>query len=183
MTPLVKSYKDIAPIFGQGVRLAENATVVGDVVLGDGVNLWYGGVIRGDVGKVRIGNHANLQDLCCIHMTKYKSDAILGQSVSVGHSAIVHGAIVEDGVLIGMGAIIMDNARIGEQSIIGAGSLVTQGVVIPPRSLVMGRPAKVVRQLDEEEMLAGAKTAERYLGLAASQFEAFVTSEAAPVQK
>lgn len=173
MAPLVKAYEGFTPTFGSGVRLAENATVVGDVVLGDEVNLWYGGVIRADVGKVRIGKHANLQDLCCIHMTKYKSDAILGQNVSVGHSAIVHGAIVEDGVLVGMGAIIMDNARIGEQSIIGAGSLVTQGVVIPPRSLVMGRPAKVVRPLDTEEMLAGAKTAQRYLSLAASHFDVY----------
>jgi len=175
MTPLVKAYLGVVPVFGARVRLAENSSVVGDVVFGDGVNLWYGAVVRGDVGKVRVGKDANLQDLCCIHMTKYKSDAILGQSVSVGHSAIVHGAIVEDGVLIGMGAIIMDNARIGEQSIVGAGSLVTQDVVIPPRSLVMGRPARVVRPLQDEETLAGANTATRYLGLAADQFPEYVS--------
>jgi carbonic anhydrase/acetyltransferase-like protein (isoleucine patch superfamily) len=170
---LVKPFEGFMPVIGQNVRLAENATIVGDVELGDGLNLWYGGVIRGDVGKVRIGKNANLQDLCCVHMTKYRSDAILGESVSVGHSAIIHGAVVEDGVLIGMGAIVMDNAVIGEQSIVGAGSLVTQGVTIPPRSLVMGRPARVIRPLDEEEVQAGRKTAERYLGLASSHFEVY----------
>lgn len=173
MRALVKPFEGHTPVFGRGVRLAENATVVGDVVLGDGVNLWYGGVVRGDVGKVRIGRNANLQDLCCVHMTKYKSDAILGDDVSIGHGAIIHGAIVEDGVLVGMGAIVMDNARIGEQSIVGAGSLVTQDVVVPPRSLVMGRPARVVRPLKDEELLAGFKTAERYLGLARAQFAAY----------
>ncbi len=168
---LIKAFEGIAPVIGRDVRLAENATVVGDVELGDGLNIWYGAVVRGDVGRVRIGKNANLQDLCCVHMTKYKSDAILGQNVSLGHAAIVHGAIVEDGVLVGMGAIVMDNAVIGEGSIVGAGSLVTQGVKIPPRSLVLGRPGKVIRTLSDEEALSGTKTAERYQGLARSHFE------------
>lgn len=175
MAALVKAFEGMFPQMGSGVRLAENATVIGDVVLGDGVNVWYGGVIRADVGRVRIGRNANLQDLCCLHMTKYKSDAILGDEVSIGHSAIVHGAIIEDGVLVGMGAIIMDNARIGAQSIVGAGSLVTENVVIPPRSLVLGRPGKVIRPLSEDEILAGARTSERYLGLAAAQLPLYVT--------
>ncbi len=170
---LVKPFDGHFPRIGSDVRLAENATVVGDVVLEDGINLWYGGVVRADVGKVRIGKNANLQDLCCIHMTKYLSDAILGESVSIGHAAIIHGAIIEDGVLIGMGAIVMDNAVIGEQSIVGAGSLVTKDVKIPPRSLVVGRPARVIRGLGEEEMRAGVKTAERYQGLARAHFEPY----------
>jgi gamma-carbonic anhydrase len=180
MTPLVKAFQEHFPQIGQQVYLAENSTIVGDVVLGDGVNVWYGAVVRGDVGKVRIGKYANLQDLCCIHMTKYRSDAILEENVSIGHSAIIHGAIVEYGVLIGMGAIIMDNARIGAQSIVGAGSLVTQDVIIPPRSLVLGRPAKVVRQLGEDEALAGIKTAERYQGLAVAQFSPFMSTNPVP---
>jgi gamma-carbonic anhydrase len=166
---LVKAFEGISPQIGSGVRLAENATVVGDVVLGEGVNVWYGSVIRADVGRVRVGRNANLQDLCCIHMTKYKSDSILGDDVSIGHAAIVHGAIIEEGVLVGMGAIVMDNARIGAQSIVGAGSLVTENVVIPPRSLVLGRPGRVVRTLTDVEILAGAHTSQRYLGLAAAQ--------------
>lgn len=170
---LVKAYRDAAPQMGVGVRLAENSTVVGDVELGDGVNLWYGSVLRGDVGKIVIGKNSNLQDLCCVHMTKHQSNAVLGDEVSVGHAAVVHGAIVEDGVLVGMGAVVMDNARIGEGSIVGAGALVTGGVVIPPRSLVVGRPGKVVRPLRDDEWEAGRKTCARYLELAAEHFEPF----------
>lgn len=174
MQALVKPYKDIHPQIMDAVRLAENATVVGDVHLSSGVNIWYGAVVRGDVGRVVIGKNANLQDLCCVHMTKYRSDAILGEEVSVGHSAIVHGAIVEDGVLIGMGALVMDNARIGEESIVAAGALVTADVVIPPRSLVLGRPGKVVRPLSDEELLQGRRTARRYQGLAQDHFPVYV---------
>lgn len=171
---LIKAYREVLPRMGAGVRLAENSTIIGDVELGEGVNLWYGCVLRGDVGKIVIGKKSNLQDLCCVHMTKHKSDAILGEEVSVGHAAIVHGAIIEDGVLVGMGAVVMDNARIGEGSIVGAGALVTGGVVIPPRSLVIGRPAKVVRPLREDEWEAGRKTCARYLGLAEEHFEPVV---------
>lgn len=167
MAALVKAYRGILPVLKQGCFLADNATVVGDVELGEDANVWYGAVLRGDVGKIRIAAGANIQDLACVHMTKNRSNAIIGECVSVGHSAIVHGAIIDPGALIGMGAIVMDNARIGEESLIGAGSLVTEGTVIPPRTLALGRPAKVVRELSPEEALAGRRTAERYLGLAA----------------
>ena len=163
---LVKSYCGIAPQFGAACFLADNATVVGDVILGAGVNVWYGAVIRGDVGFVRIAEGANLQDLCCVHMTKHRSNAIIEEHASIGHAAIVHGAVVGAGALIGMGVILMDNARIGEESLVGAGSLVTEGTVIPPRSLALGRPARVIRSLTPEEAGAGRRTAERYLGLA-----------------
>lgn len=167
MTALVKAYRGISPRLGDGCFLADNATVVGDVELGGGVNVWYGAVLRGDVGKIRIAQGANIQDLACVHMTKNRSNAIIGESVSVGHGAIVHGAMIEPGALIGMGVILMDNARIGEECLIGAGALVTEGTVIPPRSLALGRPARVIRQLSAEEAQAGRRTAERYLGLAA----------------
>lgn len=163
---LVKSYRGVVPQLGEGCFLAENATVIGDVTLGNGVNVWYGAVIRGDVGFVRVAQGANLQDLCCVHMTKHRSNTIIEEYASIGHSAIVHGAVVGAGALIGMGVILMDDVRIGEESLVGAGSLVTEGTVIPPRSLALGRPARVVRSLTVEEAGAGRRTAERYLHLA-----------------
>jgi gamma-carbonic anhydrase len=163
---LLKAYRGVNPQIGDGCFLAENATVIGDVILGARVNIWYGAVIRADVGYVRIAEGANLQDLCCVHMTKHRSNTIIEEHASIGHSAIVHGAIVGAGALIGMGVILMDDVKIGEESLVGAGSLVTEGTVIPPRSLALGRPARVIRSLSAEEVGAGRRTAERYLGLA-----------------
>lgn len=164
--PVVRSYAGIHPIIPASVWLAENATVVGDVELGEDVNIWYGAVVRGDVGKARIGARCNLQDLACVHMTTDISSAILEEDVTVGHGAIIHGAIVESGVLVGMGAILMDNARIGAESLVGAGALVPSGMVVPPRSLVLGSPARVVRELRDEEAAQGRKSAIKYVGLA-----------------
>jgi len=166
---LVKRYKEIAPRLGVGVWLAENAAVIGDVVLGDDTNVWYGSVIRGDVGAVRIGCRVNVQDLSCIHMTEDLSSAVIEDDVSLGHGVIVHGARIEGGALIGMGSILMDNAVIGECSIIGAGSLVTADTVIPKRVLALGRPARVVRGLREDELEAGRRTARKYVRLARDQ--------------
>lgn len=162
---IVRAFRGVSPQMGEGVFLAENASVSGDVQLGDDCNIWYGCVVRGDVGKIRFGKRVNLQDLSCVHTTENVSESILEDDVSVGHGVILHGAIVESGVLVGMGSILMDNARVGAQSIIGAGSLVTAGTIIPPRSLAFGRPARVVRALDEREMLAGQRTAEKYVRL------------------
>lgn len=164
---VIRSYLDYKPRFGQRVWLAETATVVGDVELGDDTNIWYGTVIRGDVGKVRVGHSVNVQDMCCIHMTRDVSDSTIGDEVSIGHGVIVHGAIIEPGALIGMGTILLDNVRIGEQALVGAGSLVTSNTVIPPRTLALGRPAKVVRELSPEEAKAGKETAAKYMALAA----------------
>lgn len=166
---LVKRYKDVAPTLGAGVWLAETAAVIGDVVLGPDTNVWYGTVIRGDVGAVRIGCRVNLQDLCCVHMTENVSTSIIDDDVSLGHGVIVHGARVERGALIGMGSILMDNAVVGEQTIVGAGSLVTAGTVLPPRVLALGRPARVVRPLRDDELEAGLKTARKYVRLARDQ--------------
>lgn len=164
---LVRAFQGQAPRWGKEVFLAENASLIGDIVLGDRVNIWYGAVLRADVGKVRIGHSTNIQDLSCIHMTTAISDAIIGNEVTIGHCVVVHGAIIGDGVLIGMGSIIMDNAEIGEGSIIGAGSLVTAGTKIPPRSMAFGRPARVVRELRPDEIGGARATAEKYVGLAA----------------
>jgi len=166
---LVKRYRQVAPRLGAGVWLAETAAVIGDVVLGEGTNVWYGSVIRGDVGAVVIGSRVNVQDLCCIHMTENLSSSIIEDEVSLGHGVIVHGARIETGALIGMGTIVMDNAVIGAESIVGAGSLVTAGTIIPPRVLALGRPARVVRPLRDDEVDAGRKTARKYVRLAADQ--------------
>lgn len=166
MPPLIKPFGTHAPTIAAGCFVAENVVLIGDVVLGEEVNIWYGTTIRGDVGRVVIEKRANIQDMCCVHMTKNLSNTWIGEQASVGHSAIIHGAAIGPGALVGMGCIVMDNATIGEQAILGAGSLVTQGAVIPPRSLALGRPAKVVRALTEEELSAGQRTAARYLDLA-----------------
>jgi len=173
---VVKKYRAIAPTLGAGVWLAETSAVIGDVVLGDDTNVWYGSVIRGDVGAVRIGQRVNVQDLCCIHMTENLSSSIIEDDVSLGHGVIVHGARIRRGALIGMGSIVMDNAEIGEQSIIGAGSLVTADTVIPPRTLALGRPARVVRPLREDETGWGWNTAQKYVRLAKDQDGTLVTT-------
>jgi gamma-carbonic anhydrase len=167
---LIKSYREVAPKLGDAAYLAENATVIGDVRLGEESSVWYGAVLRGDVGRISIGKRSNVQDLACIHMTKRLSNAIVGDEVTIGHAALIHGAIIEDLCLIGMGAILLDNARIGRGSIVAAGTLVTGAVEIPPRSLVMGRPGKVVRELSDDELLELRHSADRYVRLAREHF-------------
>lgn len=168
--PLLKAYRNFVPQLGDEAYVAENATLIGDVVIGNESSIWYGAILRGDVGRIRVGARTNIQDLACVHMTKRESDAIIGDEVTIGHSAIIHGAIVESLCLIGMGAIVMDNARIGEGSVVGAGALVTAGAIVPPRSLVLGRPAKVVRPVSEEETEMLRRSALRYVALAKEHF-------------
>jgi carbonic anhydrase/acetyltransferase-like protein (isoleucine patch superfamily) len=163
---LIRGYRGQKPQIHSQAVLLPRVTVIGDVQIKEQANLWYGAVVRGDVGNVVIEARANIQDLACIHMTKHVSNTWIGEDVSIGHHALVHGARIDPGVLIGMGAIIMDNAHIGEGSLIGAGTLITAHTKIPPRSLVVGSPGKIVRKLSPDEAMAGKKTAERYLGLA-----------------
>jgi carbonic anhydrase/acetyltransferase-like protein (isoleucine patch superfamily) len=143
------------PRLGKNVYIAKNATVVGDVKLGDHASVWYGAVLRGDINRIVVGHHSNIQDNAVLHLAD-DYGCIVGNYVTVGHSAIVHACKVGDEVLIGMGAIILDGAVIGKQSLIGAKALVTQGMKIPPGSLVLGAPAKVVRKLSPKER-AGLK--------------------------
>ncbi|HSC88157.1 MAG TPA: gamma carbonic anhydrase family protein [Polyangiaceae bacterium] len=166
---LVKAFRGVSPRL-TGAWVAENATLVGDVELGEDANVWYGCVLRGDMGRIRVGQRSNIQDMCCIHMTSDVSDTVIGNEVTVGHSVTIHGAVVEDGALIGMGALLLDNARIGEEAFVGAGSLVTANVVIPPRALVLGRPGKVVRILSAEEAAQGRKSALKYVKFAREHF-------------
>jgi carbonic anhydrase/acetyltransferase-like protein (isoleucine patch superfamily) len=134
------------PALGQGVYLARTAVVVGDVTLGDYSSVWYNTVLRGDINRIVVGHHTNIQDNSVLHLAD-DFPCIVGNWVTVGHSAIVHACTVGDEVLVGMGAVILDGTEIGEQSLIGAKALVTQGAKIPPGSLVLGSPAKVVRAL------------------------------------
>jgi carbonic anhydrase/acetyltransferase-like protein (isoleucine patch superfamily) len=141
--------KGIHPQFGNDCFIAPNATVVGDVVMGDECSIWFNTVVRGDVNSIRIGNKVNIQDNATLHCTYEKTKVTLGNNVSIGHNAIVHGCTVEDNVLIGMGAIVMDNVHIGKNSIVAAGAVVLEGTVIEPGSIYAGVPAKKVKAISE----------------------------------
>ena len=148
--PLLLPVKGVSPVFGQNCYIAPNATIVGDVTMGDDCSIWFNAVVRGDVNSIRIGNKVNIQDGAVIHCTYQKTKTIIGNNVSIGHNAIVHGCTVHDNVLIGMGAIIMDNAEIGSHSIIAAGAVVLEGVKVEAGSIYAGVPAKKVKNVPEE---------------------------------
>ena len=147
---LVKSCRGIEPQFGTDVWLAENATVVGDVIMGDRCSVWFNAVIRGDVNSIRMGNQVNIQDGAVIHCTYEKTKTVLGNNVSVGHNALVHGCTVEDNVLIGMGAIVMDDCYIESGSIIAAGAVLLEGTRVEAGSIYAGVPAKKVKSISKE---------------------------------
>jgi len=148
---LIKSIRGKTPEFGKNCYLADNATVIGDVVMGDQCSVWFNAVVRGDVNSIRIGDRVNIQDGAIIHCTYQTAATIIGNNVSIAHNAIVHGCIVEDNVLIGMNAIVMDNARIGKNSIIAAGALVLENTIVEPGSIYAGIPAKMVKRVDEAQ--------------------------------
>ena len=147
---LLKSVNGISPIMGKDCYLAENATVVGDVQMGDNCSVWFNAVVRGDVNSIRIGNKVNVQDGAVIHCTYQKTKTVIGNNVSIGHNAIVHGCTVHDNVLIGMGAIVMDNAVIGSNSIIAAGAVVLENTIIEAACIYAGVPAKKVKDISPE---------------------------------
>lgn len=149
------------------VYLAQNATVVADVTLGENVSVWYGAVLRGDGGKITVGDGTNIQDNCVLH-----GKTTVGKNCTVGHGAIVHGCTVGDNCVIGMGAVILNGAVIGDNCIVGAGALVTGKMNAPDGSLVLGNPAKVVKELTQEQVLANAHSAEHYIELAQEGLEA-----------
>lgn len=154
------------PRYGKGVYIAKGATVVGDVALGHFASVWYGAVLRGDINRIVVGHHTNIQDNAVLHLSD-NFGCVLGHHVTVGHSAIVHACTVGDEVLVGMGAVILDGAEIGAQCIIGARTLVTQGAKIPPGSLVLGTPARVMRALTPAERVSLKGMAEKYVKNAA----------------
>jgi gamma-carbonic anhydrase len=150
------------PRIGKGVFIAKTATVIGDVTIGAHSSVWYGAVLRGDINRIVVGHHANIQDNAVLHIAD-DFPCIVGSWVTVGHGAIVHACTVGEEVLVGMGAVILDGAVIGGQSLIGARALVTQGTKIPPGSLVLGAPAKVIRKLSKEERAGLKWWAEKYV--------------------
>jgi len=148
--PTILPVKGVFPTIGQNCYIAPNATVVGDVIMGDDCSIWFNAVLRGDVNSIRIGNKVNIQDGAVIHCTYQKTKAIIGNNVSVGHNAIVHGCVIKDNVLIGMGAIVMDNAEVGSNSIVAAGAVVLEGTKIEAGTIYAGVPARKVKDISAE---------------------------------
>ncbi|MVT42718.1 gamma carbonic anhydrase family protein [Chitinophaga oryziterrae] len=147
--PYILPVKGILPVMGNDCFVAPNATIVGDVVMGDSCSVWFNAVIRGDVNSIRMGNKVNVQDGAVIHCTYQKTKTIIGNNVSIGHNAIVHGCTVEDNVLIGMGAIVMDNVHIGSNTIIAAGAVVLENTQVEAGAIYAGVPAKKVKNINE----------------------------------
>jgi carbonic anhydrase/acetyltransferase-like protein (isoleucine patch superfamily) len=147
---LILSVKGIAPQFGNNCFIAPNATIVGEVVMGNDCSVWFNAVLRGDVNFIRMGNKVNVQDGAVIHCTYQKFGTTIGNNVSIGHNAIVHGCVIQDNVLVGMGAIVMDNAQIGSNSIIAAGAVVLENTIVEPGTIYAGVPAKKVKDISQE---------------------------------
>jgi carbonic anhydrase/acetyltransferase-like protein (isoleucine patch superfamily) len=149
---MMLSFGGKSPRLGEGVFLAPTATLIGDVTLGEGSSVWFGTVVRGDVHTIRIGARTNVQDLSLLHVTGGKFALTIGDDVTIGHHCVVHGCTVGSRVLIGMGAVVLDGATIGEESIVAAGAVVPEGATFPPRSLLMGIPAKKVRDITDADV-------------------------------
>jgi carbonic anhydrase/acetyltransferase-like protein (isoleucine patch superfamily) len=160
---MIEAFLEAYPSFDESNYIAPNATLIGDVSLGHGASVWFNTVLRGDVNWIKIGERSNIQDNCVVHVTNGTGPTVIGAGVTVGHSVTLHGCVVEDNVLVGIGAVVLDGAIIGENCIVGARALVTPGTRIPPGSMVLGSPARVVRALDNEEVAEIAQYAENYL--------------------
>jgi len=180
MHALVLPFDDKTPRIGADVFLAPTCTILGDVVIGDRASIWYGAVVRGDVNSIRIGADTNVQDAVVVHGTLGEWPVIVGDRVSIGHSAVLHGCVIEDDVLVGIGARILDGARIGAGSLIAAGALVREGTIVPPRSLVVGMPAVVKRELNEREVDLILRTPGRYRELARKHAATIAKAAAKP---
>lgn len=161
---MIMKYREKQPKVAETAFVAETAVVIGDVVLEEGVSVWFGTVIRGDKDIIHIGKHTNVQDNCTLH-TDPTHELRIGERVTVGHNAILHGAQIEDEVLIGMGAIILNGARIGKHCIIGAGTLIKEYQKIPENSVVVGCPGKIVKNISEEQLQDIIENAEHYVAL------------------
>src|SRR6266481_9177562 len=149
---MIRSFRGVHPQINPSAFIADSAQVIGDVHVGEQASVWFGTVARGDMFYIRIGDRTNVQDNCVLHTRTGEFPTILEDEVTVGHSVTLHGCYVERGSLIGIGSILLDDVRIGSHSIVAAGALVSPGTVVPPRSLVMGLPAKVKRTLTDEEV-------------------------------
>lgn len=163
---LVLPYDGVRPRLGRRVFLAPTSTVVGDVTIGDDSSIWFGTVVRGDVGWIRIGARTNVQDLCCLHVTSGVANLTVGDEVTVGHRVVLHGCTVGDGCLIGIGSVVLDGASIGAGAIIAAGALVPPAMVVPPRTLVRGVPGRCVGPVRPEHAELGLAGAHHYVEVA-----------------
>jgi carbonic anhydrase/acetyltransferase-like protein (isoleucine patch superfamily) len=162
---LVLPVEDQFPRWGDNCFVAPNATIVGDVVIGDECSIWFNAVLRGDVNSIRIGNRVNIQDGAVVHCTYKKTKAIIGNNVSIGHNAIVHGCTIHDNVLIGMGSIVMDNAQVNSNTIIAAGAVVLEGTICDEGAVYAGVPAKKVKDISPEKVEGEInRIAKNYLG-------------------
>jgi carbonic anhydrase/acetyltransferase-like protein (isoleucine patch superfamily) len=148
--PIIQEVRGKNPAFGRDCFIAENATIVGDVVMGDECSIWFNAVIRGDVHHIRMGNRVNVQDGAIIHCTYMKAPTEIGDNVTIAHNAIVHGCTLQDNVLVGMGSIIMDDCVVGSNSIIAAGAVLTKGTIVPPGSVYAGMPARKIKDISPE---------------------------------
>ncbi|HYX06567.1 MAG TPA: gamma carbonic anhydrase family protein [Bacteroidales bacterium] len=148
---LIKQVRGITPKFGENCYLADNATIIGDVVMGNNCSVWFNTVLRGDVNSIRIGNKVNIQDGSTLHCLYEKSVIEIGNNVSIGHNVVIHGAKIRDNVLVGIGSIILDHAEIGENSIIAAGSVILSNTKVEPNSIYAGVPARKVKEVNREQ--------------------------------
>lgn len=162
---MIKPFKNTAPKIHETAFIAEDAVVIGDVEIGEQASVWYGTIVRGDVNFIRIGARTNIQDACVLHVSRATHSTVLEEDITVGHRVTLHGCYIEKNCLIGIGAIILDGARVGKNSLVAAGSLVTPGTKIPERSLVMGAPARVKRELTDEEVAKLEDSALNYVAL------------------
>ncbi len=163
MRLVIRTFQGIKPTIPTSCFIEETGIVIGDVVMGETCSVWFHAVIRGDVNYIRIGQRTNVQDLCMLHVTHDTHPLIIGNEVTIGHSAVLHGCTIKDRVLVGMGAIIMDGAVIGEDSVVGAGALVVEGTVVPPKSVILGSPARVRRPATDKEVAWIKESAENYV--------------------
>lgn len=162
---VIARFKDNFPKIHETAFIAEDTIIIGDVEIGENASIWFGSIVRGDVNFIRIGDRTNVQDGTVIHVSSKTYSTILENDITVGHRVTLHGCYVETGCLIGIGAILLDGVRVGRNSLIAAGSLLTPGTVIPPRSMVVGSPAKVKRELTDDEIAAIGRNVARYVEL------------------
>jgi len=160
---MIRAFQGTLPVIPKSAFVEETAVIIGDVVIGEDCGIWFHSVVRGDVNYIRLGDRTNVQDLCMLHVTHDTAPLVIGSDVTIGHHVVLHGCTIKDRVLIGMGAIIMDGAVIGEDCVVGAGALVTEGTIMPPKSLILGSPAKVKRSVTDKELAWIRESAQNYV--------------------
>ena len=161
---MIKEFEGNIPRIDESTYISESVDIIGDVTIEENANIWFGTRLRGDMNKIVIGKNTNIQENTVVHVDK-NCPCLIGKDVTIGHGAIIHGCEICDNVLVGMGSIILNNAKIGKNTIIGAGSLVTQGKSFPDGVLILGNPAKVVRELTDDEIKNIKKSADNYVNL------------------